>query len=132
YSENQHSSYEKDEGEINSSTDVGVAETDFMDNSPPSMEHSVHKENEFSADPFGLNELLGIKKNPIEEILKLSPSLSHPTGFSPEVVSKARGSVLGVLEEMIRVGRAMGYSMEGCEKDIEFIINSKGDESVFK
>ncbi|GJU32050.1 RNA-directed DNA polymerase, eukaryota [Tanacetum coccineum] len=24
------------------------------------------------------------------------------------------GSVLGVLEEMIRVGRAMGYSMEGC------------------
>nr|GFB81540.1 RNA-directed DNA polymerase, eukaryota, nucleotide-binding alpha-beta plait domain protein [Tanacetum cinerariifolium] len=34
-----HSSHEKEEGEINSSTDVGVAETDFMDNSPPSMEH---------------------------------------------------------------------------------------------
>ncbi|GJS87527.1 reverse transcriptase domain-containing protein [Tanacetum coccineum] len=39
------------------------------------------------------------------------------------------GSVLGVLDEMIRVGRAMGYSMEGCEKDIESIINSKGDEA---
>ncbi|GJS99420.1 RNA-directed DNA polymerase, eukaryota [Tanacetum coccineum] len=172
HSENQHSSHEKEEGEINSSTDEGVAETDFMDNSSPSMEHSVHKENEFSADPFGLNELLGIKKNPVEEISKLSPSLSHPPGFSPEVVLKASdkesnkefspqisakvmnnsqvvhdvgsfnsdggggqnigGSVLGVLEEMIRVGRAMGYSMEGCEKDIEFIINSKGDESVFR
>ncbi|GJR69522.1 hypothetical protein Tco_0015587 [Tanacetum coccineum] len=42
------------------------------------------------------------------------------------------GSVLGVLDEMIRVGRAMGYSMEGCEKDIESIINSKGDEAVFR
>ncbi|GJX63799.1 RNA-directed DNA polymerase, eukaryota, partial [Tanacetum coccineum] len=34
------------------------------------------------------------------------------------------GSVLGVLEEMIRVGQAMGYSMEGCEKDIESIIRN--------
>ncbi|GKA18959.1 RNA-directed DNA polymerase, eukaryota [Tanacetum coccineum] len=42
------------------------------------------------------------------------------------------GSVLGVLDEMIRVGRVMGYSMEGCEKDIESIINSKGDEAVFR
>ncbi|GJU69277.1 hypothetical protein Tco_1255536 [Tanacetum coccineum] len=42
------------------------------------------------------------------------------------------GSILGVLDEMIRVGRAMGYSMEGCEKDIESIINSKGDESVLR
>ncbi|GJZ49499.1 hypothetical protein Tco_0603689 [Tanacetum coccineum] len=42
------------------------------------------------------------------------------------------GSVFGVLDEMIRVGRAMGYSMEGCEKDIESIINSKGDEAVFR
>nr|GFA28993.1 RNA-directed DNA polymerase, eukaryota [Tanacetum cinerariifolium] len=29
------------------------------------------------------------------------------------------GSVLGVLEEVIRVGHAMGYTMEGCEKDIK-------------
>ncbi|GKE18300.1 hypothetical protein Tco_1425877, partial [Tanacetum coccineum] len=87
--ENLHSSHEKEEGEINSSTDEEVAETNFMDNSSPLMEHSVHKENEFFTDPFGLNELLGIKKNPVEEISKLSPSLSHPLGFSPEVVLKA-------------------------------------------
>ncbi|GJX09233.1 RNA-directed DNA polymerase, eukaryota [Tanacetum coccineum] len=31
---------------------------------------------------------------------------------------KEGGSVLGVLEEVIRVGQAMGYSMEGCEKDV--------------
>ncbi|GKF54870.1 hypothetical protein Tco_0165210, partial [Tanacetum coccineum] len=32
------------------------------------------------------------------------------------------GSVLSFLEEVIRVGHAMGFSMEGCEKDIEAII----------
>ncbi|GKB64513.1 hypothetical protein Tco_0920699 [Tanacetum coccineum] len=42
------------------------------------------------------------------------------------------GSVLGVLEEMIRVGRAMGYSIEGCEKDIESIIKTKGDDVIFR
>nr|GFA12265.1 UvrD-like helicase, ATP-binding domain, P-loop containing nucleoside triphosphate hydrolase [Tanacetum cinerariifolium] len=40
--------------------------------------------------------------------------------------------VLGVLEEVIRVGQAMGFSMEGCEKDVENIIKNQGDETVFK
>ncbi|GKG51626.1 hypothetical protein Tco_0544264, partial [Tanacetum coccineum] len=29
------------------------------------------------------------------------------------------GSVLGVIEEVIRVGQAMGFSMEGCTSDLE-------------
>nr|GEZ16231.1 RNA-directed DNA polymerase, eukaryota [Tanacetum cinerariifolium] len=32
------------------------------------------------------------------------------------------GSILEVLDEMIRVGQSMGYDMEGCSKDIERII----------
>nr|GEW54986.1 RNA-directed DNA polymerase, eukaryota [Tanacetum cinerariifolium] len=39
------------------------------------------------------------------------------------------GFVLGVLEEVIRVGQAMGYSMKGCEKDVESIIENQGDEA---
>ncbi|GJX70961.1 RNA-directed DNA polymerase, eukaryota [Tanacetum coccineum] len=46
-------------------------------------------------------------------------TLSGSTGHS---VGTNGGSVLGVLEEVIRVGQAMGYSMEGCEKDVEAII----------
>nr|GFB80654.1 hypothetical protein [Tanacetum cinerariifolium] len=42
------------------------------------------------------------------------------------------GSVLGVLEEVIRVGQAMGYSIEGCEKDIESIIRNQRDDAVFR
>nr|GEV29532.1 putative RNA-directed DNA polymerase, eukaryota, reverse transcriptase zinc-binding domain protein [Tanacetum cinerariifolium] len=40
------------------------------------------------------------------------------------------GSVLGVLEEVIRVGQEMGYSIEGCEKDIESIIRNQGDDGT--
>ncbi|GJR98416.1 hypothetical protein Tco_0270590 [Tanacetum coccineum] len=39
---------------------------------------------------------------------------------------------IGVLEEVIRVGQAMGYSMEGCEKDVGFIIGKQGDDVGFK
>nr|GEY84655.1 RNA-directed DNA polymerase, eukaryota [Tanacetum cinerariifolium] len=48
------------------------------------------------------------------------------------------GSVLGVLEDMIRVRQAMGYTMDGCIKDLDHIIASSGgilcvwEASVFK
>nr|GFA94100.1 UvrD-like helicase, ATP-binding domain, P-loop containing nucleoside triphosphate hydrolase [Tanacetum cinerariifolium] len=42
----------------------------------------------------------------------------------PNVV-KEGGFVLGVLEEMIRVGQAMGYTMDGCVKDFEHIIGTQ-------
>ncbi|GJZ35233.1 RNA-directed DNA polymerase, eukaryota [Tanacetum coccineum] len=40
------------------------------------------------------------------------------------------GSVLSFLEEVIRVGHAMGFSMEGCEKDIEAIIEKQGETKM--
>nr|GEZ49059.1 RNA-directed DNA polymerase, eukaryota [Tanacetum cinerariifolium] len=43
----------------------------------------------------------------------------------PNVVKKG-GSVLRVMEDMIRVGKAMGYSMDGCVKDLEQIIGTQG------
>nr|GFC56719.1 RNA-directed DNA polymerase, eukaryota [Tanacetum cinerariifolium] len=47
-------------------------------------------------------------------------------------MDKNGGSVLGVLKEVIHVGQAMGYSMEGCEKDIASIIGNQGEEVVFR
>ncbi|GJW97082.1 RNA-directed DNA polymerase, eukaryota [Tanacetum coccineum] len=106
-----------------------------------------------SDDPFGLYDLLNKKK--AGETRKSSPSLSHPPGFTPEILEDQNdkeakdtleslnakvmgssqeipivdhndqvsqkginngGSVLGVMEDVIRVGQAMGYSMEGCTK----------------
>ncbi|GKB08173.1 probable calcium-binding protein CML48 [Tanacetum coccineum] len=39
--------------------------------------------------------------------------------------SKEGGSILEILEEMITVGQTMGFSMEGCVKDMEKIIGTQ-------
>nr|GEU76129.1 RNA-directed DNA polymerase, eukaryota [Tanacetum cinerariifolium] len=44
--------------------------------------------------------------------------------LDPNVV-KEGGFVLGVLEDMIQVGQAMGYKMDGCVKDFERIISTQ-------
>nr|GEX57299.1 hypothetical protein [Tanacetum cinerariifolium] len=36
------------------------------------------------------------------------------------------GSILDVLEDMVRVGHSMGYNLEGCMKDIESVIGAQG------
>nr|GEV20284.1 RNA-directed DNA polymerase, eukaryota [Tanacetum cinerariifolium] len=40
---------------------------------------------------------------------------------------KKGGSILEVLDDMIKVGQTMGFTMEGCLKDMESIISSQGD-----
>ncbi|GKB52428.1 RNA-directed DNA polymerase, eukaryota [Tanacetum coccineum] len=46
--------------------------------------------------------------------------------------SKKGGSILEVLDEMIKVGQTMGYDMEGCMKDMENIIGSQGVHEGFQ
>nr|GEY63204.1 RNA-directed DNA polymerase, eukaryota, nucleotide-binding alpha-beta plait domain protein [Tanacetum cinerariifolium] len=43
-----------------------------------------------------------------------------------EHMSSKGGSILEVLDVMIKVGKAMGYDIGGCMKDIESIISSQG------
>nr|GEY81872.1 hypothetical protein [Tanacetum cinerariifolium] len=45
---------------------------------------------------------------------------------------KQGGSILEVLDDMIKVGQTMGFSMEGCMKDMENIIGSQGVRDVFQ
>ncbi|GKC58913.1 RNA-directed DNA polymerase, eukaryota [Tanacetum coccineum] len=42
------------------------------------------------------------------------------------------GSIFEVMDCMIQVGKSMGYTMEGCMKDIEHIIGSQGADTIFK
>nr|GEV81841.1 RNA-directed DNA polymerase, eukaryota [Tanacetum cinerariifolium] len=86
------------------------------------------------------NPLRLLRKQPGDESHEVSSSLSHPPGFTldvsviqnengqsakeipvveascnnvdPNIVKKG-GSVLGVIEDMIRVGKVMGYSIDG-------------------
>nr|GEX37938.1 RNA-directed DNA polymerase, eukaryota [Tanacetum cinerariifolium] len=95
-----------------------VSETNFGDNSSIPINHIDELEKQQSADPFNIYRLL--RKQPGDDSPEVSSSLSHPPGFTPDVseascdnvdpnVVKKGGSVLGVMEDMIRVGKAMGY-----------------------
>nr|GFB58987.1 hypothetical protein [Tanacetum cinerariifolium] len=43
---------------------------------------------------------------------------------------KTGGSILDILDIMINIGHTMGYTMEGCVKDMEKIIESQGVRDV--
>nr|GFC84243.1 RNA-directed DNA polymerase, eukaryota [Tanacetum cinerariifolium] len=42
-------------------------------------------------------------------------------------VRKDGGSILDALDDMIKVGQAMGFTMDGCTNDMEKIIGSNGE-----
>ncbi|GKA20124.1 RNA-directed DNA polymerase, eukaryota [Tanacetum coccineum] len=49
-----------------------------------------------------------------------------------ETSKKSAVSILGILEEMIKVGQTMGFTMDGCTNDMEKIIGSQGVDGVFR
>ncbi|GJW55709.1 RNA-directed DNA polymerase, eukaryota [Tanacetum coccineum] len=149
---------EEEEGEFNLSSVEGVAETIFGDNadsplnqnedignsefesvtvSPPGFtpgvtvaennrDHGIGEENfnkEKVDSPVISTKVLNTSQVVHEEIF--GNSVGH-------VKAKSGESVLGILEEVIRVGQAMGFSMGGCEKDIEDIIGNQGEDGVFR
>nr|GEW15399.1 hypothetical protein [Tanacetum cinerariifolium] len=96
-----------------------------------------------SDDPFGVYDLL--KRTSKGPSVEEEVSLPYPPGFTPGVMNFSHisdinesscgastpdfkekmvngGSMLDILDYMIRVGQSMGYDMEGCSKDIERII----------
>ncbi|GKF95409.1 hypothetical protein Tco_0288144 [Tanacetum coccineum] len=42
------------------------------------------------------------------------------------------GSILMLMDELVKVGQTIGYNMDGCMKNIEEIIESQGVDSVFR
>ncbi|GJZ27632.1 ribosomal protein L22 [Tanacetum coccineum] len=48
------------------------------------------------------------------------------------IIRKEGGSILDILDEMIKVGQTMGFTMDGCTKDMEKIIGSNGGHEVFR
>nr|GEY07295.1 RNA-directed DNA polymerase, eukaryota [Tanacetum cinerariifolium] len=47
-------------------------------------------------------------------------------------IKRTGGSLLTVMEELIKVGKTMGYNMEGCIKNIEEIIEIQGEREETK
>ncbi|GJR86500.1 RNA-directed DNA polymerase, eukaryota [Tanacetum coccineum] len=61
-----------------------------------------------------------------ESVNKNSESkLSGHSKYS--VLPRTGGSILNLIEEVVKVGQTMGYNMDGCIKDITEIIESQGE-----
>nr|GEW95390.1 RNA-directed DNA polymerase, eukaryota [Tanacetum cinerariifolium] len=57
------------------------------------------------------------------------PVVSQSMRVDQKIVNSS-GSVLEVLEDLIKVGQTMGYTMEGCTKDFENIIGRWNGDSI--
>nr|GEX67287.1 hypothetical protein [Tanacetum cinerariifolium] len=57
--------------------------------------------------------------------------ISSSESINNVIKLKEGGFILEILEEMITVGQTMGFSMEGCTKDMEKIIGTQGEQVVF-
>ncbi|GJU99099.1 RNA-directed DNA polymerase, eukaryota [Tanacetum coccineum] len=166
-----HSLDNEEMSNVGNESDVeGVSETIFDDNPSFITNNQVETNKQQSEDPFNIYDIL--EKQAVGGAREVSPSLSHPPGFTPEMsvnqienakgveelpsamnakvmnnsqvfqdtnsdsidpgIVKTGGSVLGVLEDMIRVGQAMGYKMDGCEKDLKRIIGNQGADDETK
>nr|GEZ72331.1 RNA-directed DNA polymerase, eukaryota [Tanacetum cinerariifolium] len=132
-------------------SDVEEVSDTIFEVSPQAPRVDVYEVNEkdnshHSDDPFGLYDLL--RKSTNLSASKEDPSLSHPPGFTPAShgndsladssthvsshFTPKGGSVLEVLDGMIKVGRSIGYDIEGCSKDIEQIIKLQGEANALQ
>ncbi|GKC35854.1 RNA-directed DNA polymerase, eukaryota, reverse transcriptase zinc-binding domain protein [Tanacetum coccineum] len=79
-------------------------------------------------DPFGLDPLINKKKDKVSHSIN-SDTPPFPTSFTP---ATSGFSMLERLEEMIKVGMALGLNMEGCKSTLASLVADKGDHNETK
>nr|GEY34903.1 RNA-directed DNA polymerase, eukaryota [Tanacetum cinerariifolium] len=79
-----------------------------QDSIPPDNENVIINEEVNASEPFNDKIMNSSQKAHDEERNELTPNHRVNNG----------GSVLGIMEDVIRFGQAMGYSMEGCMNDL--------------
>ncbi|GKB82948.1 hypothetical protein Tco_0949843 [Tanacetum coccineum] len=76
-----------------------------------------------------------IKEVPEQELCSDDESIKaneEANNLNLDDENDSEGSLLEVLDGMIKVGQTMGFSMDGCLKDMKIIIGSQGDREGFQ
>nr|GEX73201.1 hypothetical protein [Tanacetum cinerariifolium] len=146
------------EDDLVDDSDVGGVSETFFGDKHPSLYNSVCNSSEKvveqqSEDPFCIYDVLNKKPKGVDlntETDKVNSPLVHTkvmnnsqkvhenvtsnreSAFNYSYNAHNGGSILEVLDDMIRVGQSMGYAIEGCMKDIEHIIGTQGVDGVPK
>ncbi|GKB86995.1 nucleotide-binding alpha-beta plait domain-containing protein [Tanacetum coccineum] len=68
------------------------------------------------------------KKGPNEDIAE-SICSGH---FKRSEIPRTWGSILNLMDELVKVGQIMGYNMDGCSKNMKEIIQSQGANDGYK
>nr|GEW05493.1 RNA-directed DNA polymerase, eukaryota, reverse transcriptase zinc-binding domain protein [Tanacetum cinerariifolium] len=96
-------------------------------------EDSVGQGNVQAEDPFNIYELLNHKRQVVDKNSNSKESLKYPPGYTPtgshfkkSEVPKSGGSILHLIDDLVKVGETMGYDMKGCMKNMEEIIELQG------
>nr|GEY43063.1 RNA-directed DNA polymerase, eukaryota, reverse transcriptase zinc-binding domain protein [Tanacetum cinerariifolium] len=96
-------------------------------------EDSVGQGNVQSEDPFNIYELLNHKRPIIDKNSNSKESLKYPPGYTPtgsyfkkSEVPKSGGSILQLIDDLVKVGETIRYNMKGCMKNMEEIIKLQG------
>ncbi|GJZ87560.1 RNA-directed DNA polymerase, eukaryota [Tanacetum coccineum] len=123
----------KEEGEIGQ--DTNISEDPFK------IYPLLHKKDKIEAVSEGRGEnvnlddhtdRVGSYKNgkPPKKSVESGDNSISSGHFKKSELPRTGGSILAVLEEVIKVGTVMGYKMEGCTSNIAEIIEAKGVEEV--
>lgn len=69
---------------------------------------------------------LKVQDNRVDSDAKKNSSSACSGHFKKCEIPRSGGSILQLMEELIRVGQVIGYNMEGCTKNIGDIIDYQG------
>ncbi|GKC20761.1 hypothetical protein Tco_1022911, partial [Tanacetum coccineum] len=143
---------ESDE-EVQGENDVSrVSDTDVEEENPKSKDGVVSGEQngKQSEDPFNIYSLFNKDKMKNNKEASTKESLENVNNISDNTYKKAGGesmdsdhcresegsrkggSILMLMDELVKVGQTMGYNMDGCMKNIEEIIESQWVDGVFR
>nr|GFC97004.1 hypothetical protein [Tanacetum cinerariifolium] len=114
-----------------------VSDTYFDDNGEDQGLEHQHGESsnakEVSYDPFNIYGLLDKRTKEVRTMeVANSVDRSSSESINNGIKLKEDGFILEILEEMITTDQTMGFSMEGCTKDMEKIIGTQGEQVVFR
>nr|GFD05494.1 RNA-directed DNA polymerase, eukaryota, reverse transcriptase zinc-binding domain protein [Tanacetum cinerariifolium] len=91
----------------------------------------IEQDAEQSDDPFNIYHMLNkLEKTDRKENI-YDDSISSGQ-FKVSEIPRNGGSILGLLDEVVKVGQVIGYKMEGCVSNIAEIIEAQGAEEVYR
>ncbi|GJZ10864.1 RNA-directed DNA polymerase, eukaryota [Tanacetum coccineum] len=98
----------------------------------PEMSTPVQEAQHIQEDPdHSIDKSGGCSSRIAESSQRVDDHLSSRPHHNDQKIKKGV-SMLDILEEMIKVGQTMGFTMEGCSKDMEKIIGLQGVDDVFR